>query len=325
MAKIKYEEIIFRTKAVALLATIDKVLAKYVSKGYTITLRQLYYHLVSHDLFPDEQKFRNVGGDKWVRDLVHGTKNATPNYDWLGVVVSNGRRAGLIDWDVIVDRTRFLRRPSTWETPGGIIKATAQQFEVDRWRDQGSYIEVWFEKDALLSVFERATEIRQLPIFSNRGYNSDSAVWEAAQRFSERTQGGRQGIVLHFGDHDPSGIDMSRDIEERLNLFGAEPRVRRLALNMNQVEQYNPPPNPAKEKDSRYADYVAKYGDESWELDALEPEVMVALVENYVRRYIDVPKWKAALRREEKGRAELKLVGDNYLVALAAALRASMK
>lgn len=311
MAKIKYENIALRTKAVALIGKINTIVEDYQRQGYSLTLRQLYYQLVAHDFFPDEQKFSLVSG-KWVRDLEHGTKNANPNYDWLGVTVSNGRRAGLIDWDAIVDRTRFLRSPSTWETPGAIVGSCANQFQVDRWRDQKSYVELWFEKDALLGIFERASEFGQLPIFSNRGYVSDSSIWEAAQRIIGKTQEGRRGYILHFGDHDPSGLDMTRDVEARLALFGAAPRVKRLALNMDQVRKYNPPPNPAKETDCRFADYQRLYGDESWELDALAPDVMVKLVEREIKKHIDKKKWAAALKRETEGRGQLTKIAENW-------------
>lgn len=313
MPKIKYENIALRTKAIAFLEVCNKLIESYQRQGYQITLRQLFYRLVAKKLFPADQLYTLIPGtNKWKRDLEHGTMNCQPNYDWLGVTLSNGRRAGLIDWEAIVDRTRFLRPPNTWDSPGGIIQACANQFEVDRWKDQTSYVELWFEKDALLSVFERASENKQLPIFSNRGYVSDSSVWEAAQRIIRLTRDGRKSHILHFGDHDPSGLDMTRDVEERLNLFGAFPKIHRLALNMDQIEKYSPPPDPAKPQDSRYAQYVEEFGEECWELDALEPDVLVKLVDSKVSRWIDVKKWKAALEREEEGKAELQLVATHW-------------
>lgn len=323
MPKIKYETIALRTKAIAFLGVCDKLIAQYQTQGYQITLRQLFYRLVAKKLFPEDQRYRLVGS-KWVKDLsARGTMNCQPNYDWLGTTLSNGRRAGLIDWNAIVDRTRFLRPQSTWDNPGQIVQAYANWFEVDRWEDQTSYVELWFEKDALLSVFERAAELRQLPIFSNRGYVSDSAVWEAAQRIIRLTRSGRKAHILHFGDHDPSGLDMTRDVEDRLTLFGATVQIHRLALNMDQVKQYDPPPDPAKPQDSRYEKYVEEFGEECWELDALEPDVLVKLVNNRVARWVDTKKWQAALKREEEGKQELKLVGQHWEPALELATKLS--
>jgi hypothetical protein len=318
MPKIQYELIALRTKAVEFLHVCNRLIESYQKQGYQITLRQLFYRLVAKKLFPPDQRYSKLPGtEKWVRDLgPQGTMNCQPNYDWLGTTISNGRRAGIVDWDAIVDRTRFLRPQSNWPTPGDMMKSCAWQFEVDRWKDQTSYVELWFEKDALLSVFERASETQQLPIFSNRGYVSDSAVWEAAQRIQRLTEDGRKAHILHFGDHDPSGLDMTRDVEERLNLFGASPTIHRLALNMEQVKKYEPPPDPAKPQDSRYAQYVAEFGEHCWELDALEPDVLVKLVQSKVNRWIDKPKWQAALAREEEGKQQLGIVAKHWVPAL---------
>lgn len=289
MAKQKYEDIALRTKALATIAQANTIIEEYAQQGYKLTLRQLYYQFVARGLIP----------------------NTNREYQRLSVVISNGRRAGLIDWEAIVDRTRFLRRLSTWSSPSDIIGACAQQFRLDLWADQDSYVEVWFEKDALLGVFERATNLHRLPMFSNRGYVSDSSVWEAAQRII--LEGGEKNCyVLHFGDHDPSGLDMTRDVEERLELFGARVQIKRLALNMDQVRKYNPPPNPAKESDSRFADYKAEYGDESWELDALPPDVLVKLVEKEIKKHVDVDKWEAALARENTAKAQLAWVQKTW-------------
>lgn len=287
--KIKYEDIALRTKAVATINQANEIIEEYAKQGYSLTLRQLYYQFVARGLLP----------------------NTDRSYQNLGVAISNGRRAGLIDWDAIVDRTRFLRTKSSWDSPADLVKSCAQQFALDPWKEQPAYIEVWFEKDALLGVFERASELRRLPLMSCRGYGSDSTWWEAAQRIKAHDLD-KETMVLHFGDHDPSGLDMTRDIETRLNLFGAYPQVKRLALNMNQVRQYNPPPNPAKETDSRFEDYRRQFGDESWELDALSPDVLVRMVEREVKKHIDVKAWFDCMHREAQGQAQLAGISEHW-------------
>jgi hypothetical protein len=121
---------------------------------------------------------------------------------------------------------------------------------------------------------------------------------------------GKRVTILHLGDHDPSGIDMTRDNTERLRMFiehhyGESNDVftfKRLALNMDQIEEFNPPPNPAKVSDSRFESYAAAYGDTSWELDALEPTLMRSLIEDEVNNLIDPDQWNDDEEREEKGR-----------------------
>jgi hypothetical protein len=292
MAKIQYEALKFQARIVKQIEQACAIIAEYHAEGYQLTLRQLYYQFVARDLLPNTQK----------------------NYKQLGSVISKARRAGLVDWEAIVDRTRFLRGPSSWDSPADILNTASYSFKHDRWDSQPHYVEVWFEKDALLGVFERPSEQWRLPIFSCRGYASDSEIWVAAQRLARVSrQSGKPTTILHFGDHDPSGLDMTRDIEERLHLFGARRvTVNRLALNMDQIEQYQPPPNPAKESDSRFAAYLSAYGDESWELDALDPKVLNGLVRSALDDVLDVPAWNKAVREENEARAELLAFSEEY-------------
>jgi hypothetical protein len=291
MTMICYEPKRFGAERLALIERCNRIIAAYQRQGYDLTLRQLYYQLVARDVIPNTQR----------------------SYKNLGNLVSEARRAGLISWQAIVDRTRNLRSIGTWDSPSQIMGAVASQFRFDLWENQPAYIEVWFEKEALAGVFERAANRERIPWFACRGYPSDSEVWGAARRLAgERHRPG--GVhVLHFGDHDPSGIDMTRDIEERLALFNApRVRVKRLALNMDQVEQYSPPPNPAKETDSRFAGYLSQHGGESWELDALEPTVLASLLEEEVSRWRDDVLWAADLERERVARAQLRAISERW-------------
>lgn len=291
MPKVRYEDLNMGPAVLEVIGQANTIIEAYAAQGYDLTLRQLYYQFVSRDLIPNQQK----------------------QYKRLGDIVSKGRRAGLIDWTAIVDRTRNLQSVSTWSSPASIVEAVAQQFKYDLWEDQPNYVEVWFEKDALMGVFERAANPLRIPFFSCRGYTSDSEVWGAAQRLRRIERSGREVVVLHFGDHDPSGLDMTRDIRDRLHLFGARRvDVRRLALNMDQVRQYDPPPNPAKETDSRFAKYLDEYGDESWELDALEPTVLANLVRAEVATLVERELWDAQREREALARAELQAISDKY-------------
>lgn len=106
---------------------------------------------------------------------------------------------------------------------------------------------------------------------------------------------------------------MTRDIQERLCMFAdGDVEVRRIALNMEQVEEYSPPPNPAKTVDPRFQDYQAKYGDESWELDALPPTTLAELVRENVLSVRDEKKWAASVRRENETKDFLQKASDNW-------------
>ena len=175
------------------------------------------------------------------------------------------------------------------------------------------YVEIWIEKDALAGVFQRVCNSLDVPYFACRGYPSDSETWAAAQRLLGYIEQNQQPIILHFGDHDPSGIDMTRDIEEKMRLFGAYGvEVRRLALTMDQVETYEPPPNPAKARDPRFVGYLAEFGDESWELDALEPSVLSSIVRAEIDDIIDQDAWDEIEEEETTERTLLGLVSKHW-------------
>jgi hypothetical protein len=270
--------------------TANQIIETYRQQGFDLTLRQLFYQFVS-------------------RDIIENTERS---YKRLGSIINDARLAGLIDWEAITDRTRSLRKNQHWENPGEIIKAAAQSFRHDLWRQQPYRVEVWIEKDALVGVIENVCTRMDVPFFSCRGYTSQSEMWVAAQRLCEWVDMGQQPVILHFGDHDPSGHDMSRDITDRLELFGVKPEFKRIALNYDQIEQYNPPPNPAKITDSRAKSYIKTYGRNSWELDALEPQVIVDLIEEEISQYIEEETWKLAVDDLKKHRAILAKVAKNW-------------
>ena len=140
-------------------------------------------------------------------------------------------------------------------------------------------------------------------------------MWDAAMRMKAYAEDGKKVLVLHLGDHDPSGKDMSRDIEDRINLFTGNKcdiEIRRIALNMDQIELYNPPPNPAKITDSRANGYIAEYGDESWELDALEPNVINKLITDNVYSVMDKTLWDAAVEEQRVGKKLLDLTVKHW-------------
>jgi hypothetical protein len=293
MPKIAYTQKKFNQNHLRIIENANIIINEYAAQGYDLTLRQLYYQFVARDLLQNKQQ----------------------NYKLLGTVVSDARRAGLIDWSRIVDRTRYLRDVTSWGSPEQIVAACADQFNVDFWANQDYRVEVWIEKDALIGVLEVACRQWRVPYFSCRGYCSDSESWAAAQRMDRYGREGKTPIVIHLGDHDPSGIDMTRDITDRVNLFARSAsaiEVKRIALNMDQIEQYNPPPNPAKETDSRFAGYQERFGDESWELDALDPTTIGNLIAAEMRAIIDPAAWAASERERDAGREHLKAVSDNW-------------
>ena len=293
MPKIQYKEIAFRQKSLDLINLINGVIDEYSKQGYELTLRQAYYQLVARGYIENnERSYKNIGS-----------------------LINDGRLAGLIDWNSITDRTRNLRNRSHWDRPQDVIYSAKHSYLLDKWEGQPNYVEVWVEKDALVDIVGQACHPIDTPYFSCRGYTSQSEMWTAAQRFI-RQKNRDNRYIIHLGDHDPSGIDMTRDIQERLEMFGADVYVKRVALTMNQVQTYNPPPNPAKITDSRCGKYIDQYGEESWELDALEPQMLVNLIKSEVTALRDDEIYQAVCDREKQEKGELQKLADHYVSAI---------
>jgi hypothetical protein len=291
MPKICYVEKSFRPLSILRIQQANEIIAEYDELGIKLNLRSLYYQFVARGFIPNNDK----------------------SYDNLGALISDARLAGLIDWNAIEDQTRSLRSNNHWDSPEMIVGACAEQFRLDRWDDQTYRPEVWIEKDAAIGSIQAVCVKLDVPFFSCRGYTSQSEMWVAGQRMRRHIKAGQKPIIFHIGDHDPSGIDMSRDIQDRLELFiGDSIEFRRIALNMDQIREYNPPPNPAKLSDSRAKDYIDRFGYESWELDALNPTKLVSLIEEGVHSILDKKKWKARDKEEQDARGELYIVSQEW-------------
>lgn len=293
MPRIQYRDFNFNDSRRALIDQANSIIRTYREQGYTLTLRQLYYQFVSRDLIPNTER----------------------SYKNLGSVISDGRDAGLIDWDAIEDRGRGIKAWLIEEDEKSVLEDIEYSFAMDFWQRQNCYVEVWVEKDALSSVIERACRKYFVPYMPCKGYLSASEAWRAGQRFEDAADMGCERLVMiHLGDHDPSGIDMTRDNEERLQLYsrGADIDVRRIALNMDQVRRYDPPENPAKVTDTRAKDYIRNYGHSSWELDALEPSVMERLIHTEIESLIDFEIWHETEAEQEERRGILKQMHDRF-------------
>jgi hypothetical protein len=281
----------FRTKALELIAICDKIVNEYIAGGMMLTVRQIYYQLVSRGHI----------------------ENTVQMYNNVQALLNDARLAGLIDWDAIEDRTRGILERGHWVSGAHMLKSAAASYHQDMWANQPCRPFVIVEKEALAGVLQQPCETYDVPLLPARGYPSASTLRELAKtRIMHATQ---DIVIFHLGDHDPSGMDMSRDLEERLSMFSRH-RVhidfRRIALNMDQIEEQHPPPNPAKTTDCRYEGYAAKFGEESWELDALAPEFIRNLIGDNISSLIDNELWEAKREEIEFVRAKLYETAENF-------------
>lgn len=291
--KIAYVDRKFAPQTLETISQAGSIVEEYQAQDLSLTLRQLYYQFVARGYLANSDK----------------------SYKRLSSVLSDARRAGLIDWEAIEDRTRYLRQQTRWTSPAEILKSAVSSYHKDLWTNQACRVEVWIEKDALVGVIDEVCRRYDVPYFSCRGFVSDSEMWRAGYEriHKDNGQAAQWLIILHLGDHDPSGVDMSRDIRDRLTLFsnGGYLQVERIALTMEQVRQLNPPPNPTNLDDSRASDYVAKFGTSSWELDALNPTYLRDLVEKHIIRWRNETLWNEAVKQQEDERQSLAALVDD--------------
>lgn len=284
------------------------ILAEYEAAGFSMTLRQVYYQFVSRDLLP----------------------NTLQSYKRLGDILNDARMAGELSWESMEDRTRNVHEWHHETSPKDALKRMRRAYFVDRWENQPTRVMVLIEKDALAGVVQPVCGELDISYLACRGYLSQSEAWRLGRRIMQWREEGQDVVILHLGDHDPSGIDMTRDNRDRLSLFATDPEafdygdvvdpdyygthveVRRLALNFDQVRRYRPPPNPAKTTDARAADYIKRFGTSSWELDALSPTVIADLIRDEVDSIRDDDLWEESGRRQAAEQATL----DAFIASL---------
>lgn len=283
MACEAFKEVKFKAESLERIELCNSIIESYQEQGLRLTLRQLYYQLVTRNAIRNEER----------------------SYKNLGSLVSDARLAGMIDWDAIEDRVRVPRRNSEFSGLESLARAAVQSYRLPRWEGQEKYVELWVEKDALAGVLRPIASDYHVTMMVNRGYSSQSAMYEAAVRFNEEG-GGRDKVLLYLGDFDPSGEDMVRDVGDRLRMFGVRHLdVDKVALTKEQIRRFNPPPNPAKTTDSRAAAYIAEHGDSSWEVDAIDPADLATIIRDAIGEHVDLDLMEEIKVKEESDKKRL--------------------
>lgn len=281
----------FHGKTLEIIIQADEILQEYAAQGYPLTVRAVYYQFVSRNLI----------------------SNSIKSYGVIQRALNDGRLAGLIDWSHIIDETRPMRQPSFWNSPSDILRTAADQFRLDHWADQGFRPEVWIEKTALVGVVDRTCHNLHVPLFASKGFCSTTELFRTAKRLRSYQDQGQQPIIFYLGDHDPSGMDITRDVQAKLSIFvGDRVRVDRLALNIGQVKEYRLPPNPAKMTDTRADGYVKQYGSNCWELDALSPQILNQLVRTAIEDKLDHNTLSIILQEESSHKKQLQYVARHW-------------
>jgi hypothetical protein len=186
-----------RGKAADTLALGDAAYQVLRRTAWAMTLRQLFYALVSESAIPKTEAA----------------------YAKLKRVMRDLREDGSVPWDWLVDHTRAVFRPRTFDGLEGLLNESADLYRRDLMRQQKVAIQLWAESDSIGSVIAQVADRYTIPTFIGRGYAARGYLWEAAKDAVAAHAAGKEVVILHVGDYDPSGEDIFRDVEETLRLY----------------------------------------------------------------------------------------------------------
>lgn len=280
------------------------IMNEFEADGMKLTLRQMYYQFVGRGICP----------------------NGQAHYKRIGDVLTDARYAGEYPIEGLEDRGREVHNgdftvcddhvPTALQTAANTIRWLPDgTINIDRWYGQPNHVSVWVEKQALEGVFEPVCTELGVSWFACKGYPSVSALWSWIQAAEKAHDDGTVNncTVLYFGDHDPDGWEIPRSALRNLQKLmevkgsGLTVNFERVALNMDQVDQYNPPPFDAKITSARFQSYVDEHGTtEAWELDALEPRVLRNLIRSEVERRFNYRIYEKQMAIRDARRAEVR-------------------
>ena len=249
-------------------------------------------------LFEDHpQTVRGVFYQAVVRWLVEKTEAAYRVVQRELVLL---RARGELPWDFIADSTRWMRKPNSYDDMAEALNDASRFYRKALWNDQSAYVEVWMEKDAIAGVVYEVTEEWDVPLMVTRGYSSLSFLHQSAMTLAAQD---RPCFIYYLGDHDPSGVDISRNVERRLRQYapGAEIHFNRIAVTPEQIIAMDLPSRPTKKTDTRSKGFDG----DSVELDAIPAWRLKDLVREAIEQHIDQDALEATRRIEAAERKSL--------------------
>jgi hypothetical protein len=287
-----------------------------VHRGRPMTVRQVFYRAVSAGLIEKtEAEYNGTVGrlliemrlacHEWVNEFSSPTareRTIEAVAEELGITTQETelrllqyRRAIPFSW--IVDNTRWMRKPTTFDSVEDALRDTADFYRRALWKYQDDYVEIWLEKEALAGVLYPITSEYDVPLMVTRGYPSISYVYNAAEVIAAVR---KPTTIYYLGDHDPSGVDIPRNVEERLREFAPDADIafERLAVTLEQIDYYDLPTRPTKKTDTR----AKSFDGESVEVDAVDPDDLRELVRDAIESHIDWTRFQGDLAAEESER-----------------------
>jgi hypothetical protein len=257
-----------------------KFLLAYAAEHGPVTVRGLYYQAEVAEI---------PGIDK--------TENA---YGRVQRQVLSLRRAGRMPYDQISDATRWMRKPTSYDSVSDALTATAYAYRRCLWRDATEHPEVWLEKDAIAGTAYPVTSENNVPLMVTRGYCSETFAFEAIE---QRGDDRRPYYVYYLGDFDRAGQDAAKSLKRKLEKFGKEKGIEVhfvvLAVTLEQIRDLG---LPTREPKRTTAADKAWPHDFACELDAIPPDTLRQIVREAIERHLPAHQLKILKVAEESER-----------------------
>ena len=246
----------------------------------------------------------------FIRELIANVGKTATNR--ISDIMTRAREQGDIPWAWIVDEHRDAEVVPSWDDPAEYADAVLSSYRRNRWQYQPRRIEVWSEKGTVRGTLRSVLHDYGVTFRVMHGYSSASVVKIVAQESSKLDE---PLLVFYVGDWDPSGLHMSEvDLPKRLQAYGGNVEIRRLALTQADATAGGLPSFPASSKrsDTRYQWFTRRYGDTCWELDALSPALLRDRISVAIWTEIDREAWYRAEEVEAVERESLEEVLENW-------------
>lgn len=244
----------------------------------------------------------------------HGYAKTERDYKALLEKIVRARRAGIVPWGAIRDDGTSRLAPWGYDSPEEFIdslKDSADAYKRDRTTSQEYTIEVWVEAAGMVPQVQRIAEPLGAAVVSSGGFNSVTAKYQAAQRACRADSDGRSFVVLHVGDHDPSGVsifdNLSRDVSAMCEDLGyPAPEFVRVAITADQAIDRDLESAPPKRSDGRSANWSGP----TWQCEALPPDELADILRDAIEGWVDMDILDDILDDERREREAIRVQLD---------------
>jgi hypothetical protein len=276
--KLIYTSKCFQRKTLKRIGAINRILNEYAKQGYQMTVRQLYYQMVSRKIIPFDNR----------------------EYNKLITLIANGRNAGLIDWDHIVDRSRDSYQVPLFDSVSDALQQAADNYHIDLWEDMPTMPVIWYEKAGLAQIIGRVASKYNIEHMATRGENSLTWLHQVSQQTD---------IILYLGDHDGHGVQISDGMAAKVKMYSnGGTTLKRIGISLDHGEEINAPKIPLKDVTNLSFDYRQRFGcGYGYEIDALDPKQLIDLIEEEIESLIGLASqtFENNIRRQQVQREQI--------------------